>query len=507
MNLNDIKNSVKWNVILLPAIAVVSLLTNIFLVRTLSLEAYALYMILISFKNTFLGMSDFGISTSYTRFFHQIEHENGRSGIIRFTYQTLLIKISLAALLLIVIVLFNDLFVRYFKIETVPSEALLIVAVLIILEGVSNVFERFYEVNLRQRILNFIKFFHAISFVAMLYFLFVLQGLNVESILYALFAATVLKVSSIIWIFIKDTHRSGITKGDDWLNRNKVRFFKSSATIYFDKASATVLAVSFLILIMAPYFDKKDIAYLALAGDFVSKAVSLFLLPTNGLILPIFSHYYAYRKDSGLSQIHEYSIKYFIFIFIVAAGLLVVNAKDIVIILYSKTYLPSVSYINLFLPIIFLEQAVLSTTTSIFFVKETYSAYWKQRFMVVLAIAVLVAIVTTIKIGIMLAVVLLCMVKFLNIAIQTYANYKVNTVRFPLKVFTKIFLIASIGGMLSGFISNGVTHGAIVRTISASIAYAFFIIAGMRLFSPFNSEDKDMLLEIPLVRRLKWILG
>ncbi|MCL4491208.1 MAG: oligosaccharide flippase family protein [Nitrospirae bacterium] len=509
MNIEDIKNSLKWNAFLLPGITVVSLFTNIFLVRTLSLEAYALYMIMISFKNTFTGISDFGVSTSYTRFFHHIEHESGRQNAVRFTYQVMGIKIALTTVLLMVVFALKDMSIKYFKLEALSLDVLILVMALIIFEGISNVLERFFEVNLKQKVLNIVKLANTLAFVIALLSLYFLHGLSIKTVLYALLSSTILKMALMWRIFLRDVADIPVSDAKSWIHSNRLRFFKSSATIYFDKISSTVMTVSFIILIITPYFDKKDIAYLALAGDFVSKAISLFLFPTSGLILPVFSHYYTYQKDHGLDRAYEYSLKYLGLIFTIAAGLLVVNATDIVTILYSKRYLISVPYISILLPVIFFEQAILSNATSTFFVKEAYFVYWVNRLIVIGGIVALSAIIMHLKVNLFNIVLLFCLLKCLNVIMLAYTNQKMNKTRFPLKFYIKTIFIVVIAGMVSSIAISNIRKGEVIDILVALVTYSISIILGIRFFALFDASDKNMFLrlEIPFFRRFKWILG
>lgn len=509
MDIADIKNSLKWNTFILPGITVVSLFTNVFLVRTLTLETYALYMILVSFKNTFLGISDFGVSTSYTRFFHHIEHEAGRQSALRFTYHVIGIKIALTTVLLMIIFAVRDISIKYFKLEGVSLSDLYLLMLLIVAEGISNVLERFFEVNLKQKTLNIIKFVHTLSFVAVVLVLSLISGLDINTVLYSLLAATVLKAVLLWRSFLKDISGFTIADARNWISSNKSRFLKSSATIYFDKVSSIVMTVSFIILIITPYVDKKDIAYLALAGDFVSKAVALFLFPTNGLILPVFSHYYTYRKDGGLDRAYEYSIKYLGLIFTIAAGLLVVSATDIVTILYSKRYLTSVPYISILLPVIFFEQAILSNATSAFFVKESYLVYWINRLVVIGGIIALVATMIHVNINLFNIVLLFCLIKCLNVILLAYINQKMNKTRFPLKFYGKTIAIVVSAGLVSSIITAVVHKGTIVNVCVTFVIYSILVILGIRFLSLFDTSDKNLLLrlEIPFIRRFKWILS
>lgn len=509
MDLNGIKNSFKWNLLLLPAITAISLGTNIFLIRSFTLEAYAVYMVLISFKNTFMGIGDFGMATAYTRFFHPIKHDAGKSGAIRFTFQILGVKILLALILLLFVVLFKGVLVKHFKLESVSLEGLFIIAAIIIADSISNVFERYFEVTLQQRILNIIKLIHIVCFALMLLIFFYTQSITVKTALYALLAITILKGLLLSKKYFKDNDVASIAKAENWLYKNKVRFIKSSATIYFDKMSSTFLSVSFLVLLVTPFFEQKDIAYLALAGDFISKAVALFLFPTNGLILPIFSHYYSTRKSAGLSQANKYSIRYFGFILGVAAGLLIVNVNDIIVVLYSSKYIPSVPFIYIFLPLIFFEQAVLSNVTTSFFVKEAYRPFWVNKMVMIVCLAAFAGITTNIKLDILLITLLFCSLKAINIISLTYVNYKVNSILFPWRFYIKILIIVSIGVFFSGFIGSLVDVNKIIHSLILTILYIGFVVIGIRLFSLFDASDKDWLsrLEIPFFRRLKWILG
>jgi len=509
MELADIKNSFKWNMLLLPVITAVGLVTNVFLARQLSLSTYAVFMILMSFKSTFLGAADLGMSTSYTKFYYEVHHKNGQPGAVHFTAQILGLKALVLTGLLVLLIVFHDIAVDYFKLESVPSSGLLLVVSLIVLEAVSNAFERYLEVNLRQKSLNTIKLLQLTTFIVMLALFARLGELSISSALYSLVASTALKAAALLAVFYRQTEggRTGAILG--WLRQNVGRFIKTSATIYFDKMSSTLMNLSFLILIIAPHFNKTDVAYLALAGNFVSKTIALLLFPTSGLILPIFSHYYAYKSDSGLNSAHGYSAKYMGFIFLLSAGLVLTNATQITMVLYSSRYLPSVVYIMWLLPIMYIEQAVLNNIAPSFYVKESYLVYWGNRIIVILGMVGIMGIIRyNAQLTLLEIVGLFAGLKCLNVCMLLYANTKINKLGFPWMFYAKMILVVAVSTAASYALTANV-HNVVAHIAVSTAAYIAVAALGMRLVSLVDEADWQTLSDVglPFVKQARWILG
>ncbi|MBF0344347.1 MAG: oligosaccharide flippase family protein [Nitrospirae bacterium] len=506
MNPVDIKRSIQWNTVLLVAVSVLNLATNIFLVRTLSIGEYAVYIILISFKNTIAGMSDFGVSTSYTKYFHQIAHDYGISSSMLFTYHVLVIKVTILLVIIALIYVFNGIVLSYFKLDAVFIFNIALILIIIIVDSIANVFERYFEVNLKQKLLNIVKTVVSVLFVVSVYSFYWLDKIDAKNVLYSLLLVSCLKIIILAYYFYienrcfynKNTYR--------WLSESNIpRFIKNSVNIYLDKISTTLISTSFLIIIITPFFSKNDIAFLSLACDFVSKTLAFMLFPVNGLILPVFAHTYAYKQHDGLSDIYHRTVKYCGLLFAIMAGFIMINSQYIITILYTSRYAASIIYVNLLVPMLFAEQVVVLSTVPVFYVRETYKMYWINRAFIIFWVACFTLSVMQIKLSILSVLILYGLIKLLNIVSLSYYSHTINKMALPWRLYAKILFSICLSvtvAMASGGILY--TSPLLLRSIVVTIVYGIALFVTIRVLNIFDYTDIELAdkLKIPGLRVL-----
>src|SRR5439155_27053606 len=87
------------------------------------------------------------------------------------------------------------------------------------------------------------------------------------------------------------------------------RFVRLAGLTWLEKLSSYLYGTSFLTLLAASMFDKVQVGFFALAGEFTIKVLSFVLSPTHGIVLPAFSVVFVHGTQEQRQDVFSASLR------------------------------------------------------------------------------------------------------------------------------------------------------------------------------------------------------
>lgn len=343
-----------WNALLIPLAGVASLLGSAAVGRTLPLHEYAVFAVATSLTQALLLYSDVGISVSASKFFPEINVLQGRVGVKRFLSRLLVGKAIVFGLLLGALSLLSSSFARLLGIEEGFVFIFPYVGVVAWLEALAGVFGSLLSSLFDQKRVNSINGIISIA-RPLLIIAFVVTGFGVWGILSAMIIASFIKLGLLAITGLRYSLEEKPYVEIPDLPR---RFIKLSLFGYIEKITSYLHSGSFVTLMLAMYLPRQDVAFFALAADFVSKFLTLTISPLQGIILPMFTAVYADGDSSKKDRTFSYTVKILTLLCFPMAAILIGSSPSLIPWLYSAKFGPAVPIAQILTLFFFLEYTI-----------------------------------------------------------------------------------------------------------------------------------------------------
>lgn len=278
---------VRWNIVLFPAMAVISAATTILVVRRLSIAEYALFVAISATAQAAIAATEAGLAVSLARFIPEIETRSGQRGVRDFLARAVVLRIatSLVGLLGLAALVSSGLFPVAAADEALPVT--LLAGALVVAQPLAHLLIYFLSGRLSQRASTSIQFIGSSIQLAVTALLIYLVP-NATSVIAALVIALVVEIIVGAWLSLRGL-RSLQTVVETRPPIERGRFVRFAAVSYVDKLTSLLGTTTFILVLSAGRVPVDIFASLGFAAAIASQYGGLLLAPFGGLLLPVFS--------------------------------------------------------------------------------------------------------------------------------------------------------------------------------------------------------------------------
>lgn len=496
--------AVLWNLLFVPSLAVLTVVSSAVVARHLSVSQYGIYGLAMATVTTLLLWSDLGITSAVARFTPGIRRL-GPTPTRRFLRFAACVRF--AAMALVVLALLAS---RRFALveEVLPFRGVSLALVLLVaaFQSASRV-QQYYLTGLLDR-----KGVGAIQFTAgliqpALIILAAVSGLGIEGILAGIALSSLIELVFLSTYAGRQTDLVKVLQDESdvpsELGRDAARFAFVS---FLEKLASYLNGPSFVLFLLAALgSERQDVAMFTIAGDFALRMVSLLTIPFTGITLPVFSFLEAdgRREDSATAlRLH---IIMLVLLFIPTAGLLTSLSSSLVPLLYSSRYSEAVPILAALVPFLFLEYTVYSALLAALMTRGRYVAVLASKLPVLLGIPlVLFAIPRWGAVG---AAAVIGFTRLLSAAILLAAGLREFRFRFPLGFISKVAGATCLAALVAGLVPKPAVP-TWPSFVTACLAGGVVFAGAYRLFGGMDASDRSRLLEVAprAARGLRYLL-
>ncbi|MFQ6015650.1 MAG: lipopolysaccharide biosynthesis protein [Anaerolineae bacterium] len=388
-----VSGAVFWNTLIIPIRAVLSLLSSVVVVRALGTESYAIYALVISTAATVVAFGGLGLDVSIQKFIPEVYKRNARPGSVAFLKTVILIKLGIFTAIVVLLNLFPTFFARLFSINTTVRFFLAIVGVITLFQAGADSLEAFLTSMFDRKSTN-INNLVASVLKPSLVIAAVLLGQELAGIFVSIALSEAVRLSlnflssRRVLSTMEDTAQERFN-----FDRLRGRWLSFCGFTYYEKLTRYVISPPFIILLLAQFLDKTEVAIFALAADFTIRFLSLLLSPTYGIFMPLFATTYGDSDDRRLHQTYPLTVKFLALIFIPAGAGLIVISRNLFAILYPQAFSQSVPVAQILIAFLFLDVVISTPTATLFHSYEKYRPVIISRFISLAGVASLLVII------------------------------------------------------------------------------------------------------------------
>ncbi len=497
--------AVLWNLLFVPSLLALTVLSSAVVARSLSIDDYAIYGLAMATVTSLLLCSDLGITSAVARFTPEIR-KLGRESTRRFLRMAAWSRIAAMGLVVLGLVAARG-FAPLRDALPFHGASLVLVLAVAAFQSVSRVIQYYLTGLLDRKAIGFIQFVAGLVQPALV-ILAVTGGFGVPGILAGM------ALSSLIELGLLSTHagrqaESGAPEREAppgipaELRSDAVRFAGAS---FAEKLSSYVNSPSFVLFLLAGLGSgSEEVAMFTIAGDFTFRIVSLLTIPFAGITLPVFSFLEAdgRREDSAVAlRLH---IIVLVLIFIPAAGLLTTLSSSVVPLLYSVRYAEAVPVLAVLVPFLFLEYTVYSALLAALMTRKRYAAVLASKLPVLLGLPLIVYAIP--PWGAVGAAAVLGLTRLASAGILLAAGLREFRFRFPLAFTAKVLGATGAAALVSAAVPEPVTPDW-VSFLAAVLAGGVVFAIAYKIFGGMEAPDRDRLLDAAPrgARALRFIL-
>ncbi len=496
--------AVLWNLLFVPSLAALTVLSSAVVARSLSIDDYAIYGLAMATVTSLLLCSDLGITSAVARFTPEIR-KMGPESTRRFLRTAAWSRIAAMGLVVLGLVAARGLAPLR---DALPFHGASLVLVLAVaaFQSVSRVKQYYLTGLLDRKAIGFIQFAAGVVQPALV-ILAVAGGYGVSGILAGM------ALSSLMELALLSTHAGrqaeSVTPPEApagipaELKRDAARFASVS---FAEKLASYVNSPSFVLFLLAGLGSgSEDVAMFTVAGDFTFRIVSLLTIPFAGITLPVFSFLEAdgRREDSAVAlRLH---IIVLVLLFIPTAGLLTALSSSVVPLLYSIRYSEAAPVLAVLVPFLFLEYTVYSALLAALMTRRRYAAVLASKLPVLLGLPLIVYVIP--RWGPAGAALVLGLTRLASAGILLAAGLREFRFRFPLVFTAKVLGATCCAALVAAAVPKPEPPGwgtFLAAVLAGGVVFAI----AYKLSGGMEAPDRDRLLEAAprAARGLRFIL-
>ncbi|HEX2916629.1 MAG TPA: oligosaccharide flippase family protein [Chloroflexia bacterium] len=386
-----------WNIAFLPLKAGLSLFVALVIVKLFPRDRYVVLATITAIQSTLGLFVDLGIERALPRFVGQIEKQLGRGALRRFIVTVTIVKLAVLAVLISLMALLSDSFIRWFNLSDNGPLYLSMVAVLLVLGALydicTNVLYSFFKQKVTNLLDIVVTVLNPLLTLALIIWPF---HLEVYGVILALLITTVISVVIAGWqAFLAGREAAEIAQrerelsqvnslkaastsldsqpvaehgslpGEDATDPSEEaqahpvrsgqplekapaeatsrseslwrRFTKYAALMYFFNISAWFYDASFAILVFQFYREFLTVALVRLIYSFIKQLLKTLLAPFAGVQTPLFSSIHAEGNHAQLQAAYNSLSKLQAFILVPSAIGAIVVARNLTELMFLRT--------------------------------------------------------------------------------------------------------------------------------------------------------------------------
>lgn len=473
------------NALLGPSGAVVSLLSMIVVVRSLKPSLYAEYGTVLAFIGWLLLFSEAGGNIGFIRYLKDAEQSQSRGTL----YLNIMRRRWLTGLAVIVLLqLAGPLWVRWSGLSPVIWNPIIFLAISLIVfsnlggqlsyYGLLGTFRHAEAMTISQVFTIMRSLFIAItavvsqSLIVLVYVLvaiYIIEGLFYHFKIWKIFKTEQMPLSDKI---INASQRHGLVT-------------------VFDKLTSAIGDGPFLLLVLAPFYGRPELAILSVATDTVKKALYITGLPMSYMVLPYLNNARDDNKNFAIAV--RKVIKLSILLFLPLYGALFVFAPSGVPMLFGTPYADAATLLLLISFPVFFDAWVRFVLTSALITNGRYRQVIALNTMQ--AVLVLVALMVTYQYGLTVIIAAQGLVKiFISIGVIWLAYreeiFSIDLIPNGLLRATSMAVLFGIGTWL---LTNHYGHWSVFFHVAI---YLLTLLFGLRLWFRGDNELYELLYKL-----------
>jgi O-antigen/teichoic acid export membrane protein len=491
------------NVVLIPLLGVLSLVSSALVARTLSLEEYRVYGLAVAAVASLLLWSDLGISSAVARFTPELR-KRSREATLRFLETAARTRFVALGVLLTGLLLarsFGPVGPRGEEIVPFQGWSLWLIVITVAAQGAARVLQYFLSGLFQRGRVGAILVLAALA-QSTLVILAAVLATGVVGILGALALAAVFELAlSRFWVFREASRwpETDETGGDErrGLKRDAARYAGAS---FVEKVASYLNGPSFVIFLIAAA-GSPEVAYFAVASEFAMRVVAFLSVPLSGVTLPHFSAVDAPEDPGPVGSLLRIYLMLLFLLFVPTAAFLASAADVVVTLVYGVRYAAAVPILRWYVPFLFLEYTVYSALLAALMTRGHYRQVLLAKLPLLAGVPAVVLVIPLW--GAKGAVIAFGIARLLSAVLLLRTGLDVLAFRFP-GVYAAKVLAASLASAAAM---------AAVRPLAGSSWPALFTLAlagGLAFFAVYKLlggmapvEKDQMLAGIP--PRLAWI--
>jgi O-antigen/teichoic acid export membrane protein len=534
-----------WNALLLLPRLLVGALASVVYYQYLSKEEVAVVFLLTSLATTIGLYADLGIERSLPRFLPEVEHHEGRTGVVRFMRRVMGLKLLVLLLPLAGLVAFAGPLARYLSAEQRKEAARLearvaetgrdegdvasherqaaadrdlaaelerkgplflgAVAGLLVFGALFDVYMQFLTAYFRQRAWNLITLATTLL-QPLLVTAFIVRGWGIGGVLLGLVLTPLLSVllarRQVRSVRKELPSEAAASRPDPELRRRFVRF---AAVTYLMNVTTWLYDIQFVVFVSAATLTLREVALLGFAFKFAKDFLGYVWTPLNGVITPLLTRIKARSSEAALADGHA-SLVRLVWLLLVPAGTgLALLTPGIIDVLYPK-YGAAAGLAIAFIAFTFAE-SLLSVPQNVLMVYDHYRAVLASRLLALLTIPLVVVLLP--RYGLLGVAVAVGVVRVGSRLVTVVALRRILGLRPPWAFGLRVVLAtavftAVIAVLMARWPVDAAGVGTRERLLAllplagyALLGAALFVLA-LRLLGGLQEDERRRLLALPL---------
>lgn len=482
--LKKIAKGLVWNQLRQFTIFPLSFLLSILLARTFGPDIYGVYSGIMAVIGLLALVSSFGFEGVSLIGLPKIS-AGKNSAQISFLIKRLLSIRILITLVIIIFFLANPIiFFQLVGIKAVNKIAMVKLGMLLyfVVFNVNSLLASLYKGLLKFRALYFIEAFNY-SMNLLFCFLVLKFTKDLSIIFFALFTAYLL--STIFFIF---GFKAILLQKQEKFELKKLSGL--SFNLYITRFIHYALDKQKDLLLIGYFLQNPMlIGFYSIAGKLSDAFSNLLTMGFGEVTQPSFSETLVRNGEKGLRKIWLVFMRLEMFLTIPCLIFPIMNAKEIISIIYSDKFLPAVPIFQMFATMLLISSGILGGGTS----QKVLYAMAKQNlafFIVFLSAAlnILVAILLIPKYGLLGAAFATGISIIVSVIIELLITIRLIRGTFPIKFLLKIASASLISVYVSSLFN---TKDSLLLLLLNGIFYICLYVTMLYLFKPFDSEDRS----------------
>jgi O-antigen/teichoic acid export membrane protein len=484
-----------WNATLFPIKALLAILASVIVVRTLGRDMYAVATITATVASIW-EYTDLGIGSSLLRFIPEVERGGGKKAVRLFLRNVIGVKMAMVLAAIVVLNLFADPFIEYFKLGDQGLLFLRTISAILILRALSEIFMRVLTAYYERRVTNLLDIVSAVV-QPLLTIAFVMAGLGVMGVLLATVVTTVINLLLVAMQASRVVARSAVEGTGELKPRLAKRFALFSGLVYLVNLSDYFNDLPFVVLILSALTGRTDVAIFTLAFNFVMIPLRYLYAPLSGIELPTFASIHAEQNLPKLREAYALVTKFLILIIIPAGCGLTILSPNLIPLLYTESFAASIFVAQLLFILLYIESFIHSPYV-ILMVYEEYSAVAAIKLLTLASIPLLILL--TPRYGAVAAALIIGILRaFARMAMTVWLIRRYHAA-FPFQFFAKV-LIASLAFVIPLVPLLYILPHTWPSTIVLAAVGALIFLAAFKLQGGFDESEKRRILTLDMPLR------
>ncbi|MEI7555906.1 hypothetical protein [Candidatus Chlorohelix sp.] len=508
-----------WNIIFLPAKALLGLVVSLVIIKDFSRGAY-INLAAISGSLALLGvLTDLGIERALPRFVSEIEVKFGRTYLRRFIFNIIIIKLAILAVLSLFFGIFADTVTHWLDLTQYARVYLSLILLLLVLGAFYDIATQILYSFFKQKVTNILDITVTIVNTSLTLIFILVFKWEVFGVIVALLLTTIVSVVIATWQAWTASQEAreigkksvvsggGISEEQNLAEKVKLRwrFIKYSTLMYFLNVSYSLSDYSFAVVVLVYFREAVAATIVRIAYTFIRTLLKNLMTPLNGVQMPLFSSIYAEERHKDLQVAYATLTRIQIFLLVPSALGFIVLARNLLQLLMLRQSGEAVLTPDMLTPatwsviitvIMTFGESLLAIPSIVLMVYEKYRIVIFTQLLPYFTGPLLV-LVALFKLGAIVAVLVMGGLAVISRAIQMYIVKRQFGLRYPAGFFMKV-LKASLAFAfplqiivlllpVNWFVTFGVVAAGMIT-----------FVAVFKMLGGFDPEDKKRLQTIKL---------